>query len=148
MRWLILSLLCAGPAVADTVVAARTLRAQSMIGPGDVTLVTGDVVGTYRSLDEVLGLETRGVLYAGRPVRIEDLGPPAIVERNQIVPVIYDTGTMRIMAEGRALGRAGIGEMLRVMNLSSHAVINGRVLEDGTVTVSPPGGTSAHPFTN
>lgn len=148
MRWAYVIAVLAGPAAADTVVAARTLRAQSMIGPADVTLVAGDVAGTYVSLEEVLGLETRNVLYAGRPVRIEDLGPPAIIERNQIVPVIYDTGTMRILAEGRALGRAGVGEMLRVMNLSSHAVINGRVLEDGTVTVSPAGRAENQAFTN
>ncbi|MAM61850.1 MAG: flagella basal body P-ring formation protein FlgA [Maritimibacter sp.] len=136
---LILAAMTAAPVSADTVIAARTLRAQSIIGPADVTLAKGDVVGTYRTLDEVLGLESRGVLYAGRPVRIEDLGPPAIIDRNQVVPVIYNSGTMRIMAEGRALGRAGAGDMLRVMNLASHAVISGRVLEDGTVTVSPPG---------
>ncbi len=137
---MILTLLCATPALADTVVAARTLRAQSIISPGDVTLTAGEVTGTYRTLDEVLGLESRVVLYAGRPVRIEDLGPPAIIDRNQVVPLIYDSGAMRIMAEGRALGRAGVGDMLRVMNLASHAVITGRVREDGTVTVAPPGG--------
>lgn len=134
---LIIILLMATPVHAETVVALRTLRAQSIVSPGDVTIVEQDIAGTYQSLDEVVGLEARSVLYAGRPVRIEDLGPPAIIDRNQIVPVVYDTGSMRIVADGRALGRAGIGDMLRVMNLSSHTVITGRVLPNGTVTVSP-----------
>ncbi len=138
MRLLLILLLVAPPVMADTVVAARTLRAQSIVAPGDVTVVPQDIAGTYASVDEVIGLEARGVLYAGRAVRIEDLGPPAIIDRNQVVPVLYNAGGMRIVAEGRALGRAGPGDMLRVMNLSSHSVITGRVLPDGTVTVSPP----------
>lgn len=141
MRVFLILILFAPPAVADTVVAARTLRAQSIVAPGDVTVVPQSIAGTYASVDEVIGLEARGVLYAGRAVRIEDLGPPAIIDRNQVVPVIYNAGGMRIVAEGRALGRAGPGDMLRVMNLSSHSVITGRVRPDGTVTVSPPDAT-------
>lgn len=136
---LILLCLCATPAAADTVIAARTLRAQSIISALDVTIIAGDVSGTYRALDEVLGMEARGVLYAGRPIRIEDLGPPAIIDRNQIVQIVYRTAGMEIVAEGRALGRAGVGDMLRVMNLSSHSVITARVRADGSVSVSPAG---------
>lgn len=139
MRLLVvIACLAATPAVSDTVVAARTLRAQSIVGPSDITIVAGDVIGTYVSREEVIGLEARNVLYAGRPVRIDDLGPPAIIDRNQIVSVIYDTGGMRILAEGRALGRAGVGDVLRVMNLASHTVISGKVQENGQVNVSPP----------
>lgn len=146
MRLILLLLLLAGPARGETVIAARTLRAQSLIAPGDVVVAAGRVAGAYGALDEVIGLEARNVLYAGRPVMTGDLGPPAIIERNQVVPVVYDTGAMRIVAEGRALGRAGIGDTLRVMNLSSHAVVTGRVLADGSITVGPPG--AADPIAN
>lgn len=137
LRLLIPLMLVAAPAEAETLIAARNIRAQQIIGPGDLTVIEGDVIGTYAALDEAMGLEARNVLYAGRPVRIEDLGPPAIVDRNQIVTIVYEVGAMQIAAEGRALARGGIGDVLRVMNLSSHAVISGRVLPNGAVTVSP-----------
>ena len=48
-------------------------------------------------------------IYAGRPVRPGDLGPPALVERNQLVPLVYQPGGLAISTEGRALGRGGGG---------------------------------------
>jgi flagella basal body P-ring formation protein FlgA len=125
------------PALADTVLAARTIRAQAILGPGDIALAAQDIAGTYATIDEAVGLEARVVLYAGRPIRIEDLGPPAIVDRNQIVTLIYRTGGLAIAAEGRALARAGIGDRLRVMNLASRQTVFGLVRPDGTVSVGP-----------
>ena len=125
------------PALAETVLAARTIRAQAILAPGDVTLAAHEVPGTYVAIGETIGLEARVVLYAGRPIRIEDLGPPAIVERNQIVTLIYRTGGLAIAAEGRALARAGIGDRLRVMNLASRQTVTGHVRADGTVSVGP-----------
>lgn len=125
------------PAMAETVLAARTVRAQSILAPGDVTLAVQDIPGTYAAIDEAVGLEARVVLYAGRPIRIEDLGPPAIVDRNQIVTLIYRAGGVAIAAEGRALARAGIGDSLRVMNLASRQTVTGLVRMDGTVSVGP-----------
>jgi flagella basal body P-ring formation protein FlgA len=124
-------------ALADTVIAARTIRAQSVITSADVTVVADDVAGTYISLEEVIGLEARVALFAGRPVRVDELGPPAIIERNQIVTLYYHSSVLMIAAEGRALARAGIGDRLRVMNLSSRQTLTGLVQEDGTVSVGP-----------
>ncbi len=133
----LVALAIAPPATAETVLAARTIRAQAILAPGDVTLAAHEVPGTYVAIDEAVGLEARVVLYAGRPIRIEDLGPPAIVERNQIVTLIYRTGGLAIAAEGRALARAGIGDRLRVMNLASRQTVTGHVRTDGTVSVGP-----------
>lgn len=135
---LILLSLAALPARADTVIAARTIRAQTLIGPLDVKLTEGDVDGAYTDLDQVIGSEARVALYAGRPVRSGEVGPPAVVERNQLVSLIYRGGGLVILAEGRALGRAGTGERLKVMNLESRQTITGQVQGDGSVAVGPP----------
>ena len=130
-------LLLAPPARAETVVATRTIRPQEILTRADVTLHPAETPGTYATLSEVVGLETRVALYAGRPVHRADLGPPALVERNQIVRLVYAHAGLVILAEGRALERAGLGERLRVMNLTSRATLTGRVQEDGSVRVSP-----------
>ncbi|RME17945.1 MAG: flagella basal body P-ring formation protein FlgA [Alphaproteobacteria bacterium] len=122
-------------ALADTVVAARTIRAQSILQPGDVALVAGDLEGTYASLEEVIGQESRVALYGGRPIRINEIGPPAIVDRNQIVTLIYSAGGLSITAEGRSLSRAGIGDRIRVINLDSRQVVTGWVNANATVSV-------------
>ncbi|MCB1359249.1 MAG: flagellar basal body P-ring formation protein FlgA [Maritimibacter sp.] len=133
--FLLFLLVSAAPAQAQSVIAARTLRAQTVISAQDVTLSEATIPGAYTALDEVIGLETRVALYAERPVRSGEVGPPALVERNQIVPLIYQTGSLVIQAEGRALDRAGIGETIRVMNLASRQTVSGRIRADGTIAV-------------
>ncbi len=133
----LIAILIARPAMADILVAAHTMRSHSIIMPSDVTLKNGDLIGALAAPDAAIGLETRVVLYAGRPIRPQDLGPPAIVDRNQIVMLVYRRGGLRISTEGRSLGRGGAGDFIRVMNLKSRATIAGRIDMDGTVIVGP-----------
>ncbi|WP_434289800.1 flagellar basal body P-ring formation chaperone FlgA [Celeribacter sp. SCSIO 80788] len=123
------------PALADTVVAARTIRAQTILAPSDLTMVAGDVPGSIGSIDEAVGLESRVMLYTGRPISASDIGPAAIVDRNQIVVLRYSHGGLSISADGRALDRAGIGDVVRVMNLSSKTTVSGVVAPDGSIHV-------------
>lgn len=135
MRILALLLLLPGLADAETVVAARTIRAQQILAPEDLRLVAGE--GAVADPADVIGLEARRTLYAGRPVSLDDLGPPAIVERNEIVPLAYSRGGLQILSEGRALARGGVGEVIRVMNLASRTTIQGRITAEGLVIVGP-----------
>lgn len=121
---------------ADIVIATRTIRAQSMIMPGDLTLSDGDMVGVAETAGQVVGQEARVAIYAGRPIRLSDIGPPAVIERNQVVPLIFQKNGLQITAEGRSLSRAAPGERVRVMNLSSRATVSGWVAPDGTVFVA------------
>ncbi len=122
------------PAHADTLVAARTLRAQTIVTAADLILRKGTDEG-LADPSLVIGQETRVTIYAGRPLRVGDLGPPAIVERNQIVPLVFESSILRIETEARALDRAGAGEVIRVLNLSSRNPVTGQVQPDGTVLV-------------
>ncbi|WP_300515708.1 flagellar basal body P-ring formation chaperone FlgA [Aliiroseovarius sp.] len=131
-------LLMSTPAFAEIIVPTRTIRSQAILGPGDVQLIQGEAPGTYVALDEVVGQEARVVLYAGRPIRIEDIGPPALIERNQIVTIYYVSGPLIIAAEARSLSRGGIGDTIRAMNLGSRNTVTGIIRADGTVTVNPP----------
>ncbi len=126
------------PALAQTVVATRTIRPQTILTATDIKLIEQSVAGTHTALDEVIGMEARVVLYPGRPIRIDDIGPPALVERNQIVTLIYSAGGLTIATDARSLGRGGVGDRLRVMNLSSRNTVSGWILADGSVSVSPP----------
>ena len=127
--------LLAAPAFADVIVPTRTIRAQEIIGPSDLLLKPGDSGGSSR-LSDLIGKEARVALYPGRAVQAHHVGPPTLIERNHIVPLIYLRGGLQIMTEGRALDRAGAGDYLRVMNLGSRATITGRVGEDGRIEVS------------
>ena len=138
MRLLVAAMLLGlvGPAPADTVVPLRTIRAQEVIGPGDLRLLATETAGAFTAIDQVAGLEARVALYPGRAVRPADVGPPALVDRNQVVTLIYVQGALAIRTEGRVLDRAGVGDRVKVMNLASRATVMGRVLPDGSISVS------------
>lgn len=136
---LVAMLAAAAPAHAgEVLIATRTLRASTPISNGDVALVDGRVPpGAATDPAQAIGMEARVTLYAGRPIPLASLAPAAMVERNQIVQIVYQHGGLDIRAEGRALGRAGEGESVRVMNLASRSTISGRVSAEGVIMVAP-----------
>lgn len=137
MRALVLIVLFPIAAMADSLVATRTIRAQRVIAPDDVAMVQADIPGALTSSEDAVGLETKVTLYAGRPIHGADLAQPSVVERNQIVNVIYQVGGLTIRTDGRALERGAAGDMIHVMNLSSHVTVLGSVTPDGSISVGP-----------
>ena len=124
------------PVAADTIVAARTIPARSIIGADDILVRDVDVAGALSAPDLAIGQEARVALYAGRPIRAGDIGPPAVIERNQIITLVYRQGGVVISTEGRALDRAGPGDVIRVMNLTSRTTVSAQIDVAGTALVN------------
>ena len=136
MRALVfLVLLAPQMALADSLIAARTLQANSVLVPEDMMLVAADLPGALTSPDLAVGQETRVAIYAGRPILASALGPAALVERNQTVLLIYQSTGLSISTEGRALDRGGEGDRIKVMNLTSKATVTGVIGAGGVVFV-------------
>lgn len=135
MLRLALILALATPVSAESLVATRTIRAKSLIAPEDLTLVSADLPGALTDPAQAVGLEARVSIYAGKPVRAGDLGPPTLVDRNQLVTLVYLSGGLAIATEGRALARGAEGDEVRVMNLGSRNTVTGRIGPDGAVYV-------------
>jgi len=125
------------PLDAQTVTAGHTIRSKTIIALTDLVLLKKNTPGAFNDMKQVVGMETRTVLYPGRPIRLSDIGRPAVIERNQISTLIYAKGAIFITAEGRALDRGGIGDRIRAMNLSSRKTIIGVVTAPGIIEVTP-----------
>ena len=124
------------PAVsAEVIVPVRTIRAREIISAEDLVRKPADFAGAMSDTTEIVGLEARVVLYAGRPIRPGDVGPPAIISRNDAVTLVFSRGPLRIVAEGRALGRGAIGETVRAMNTGSHMTVTGTIMSNGQIEV-------------
>jgi flagella basal body P-ring formation protein FlgA len=137
MQRYIILLLCILPvhALAETVVAVRTIRPLTILTSQDLAVKPQPTIGAFDDPNLLIGMETRVALYAGRPIRPGDIGPPAIIDRNQIVVLVYAAGGLMIATEARALARGGIGDRVRVLNMSSRLTVEGTVLPDGSVRV-------------
>ncbi|MGP6088717.1 flagellar basal body P-ring formation chaperone FlgA [Antarctobacter jejuensis] len=135
MRWLLILALSPALASAETVIATQTIRPQQIITADAVRLEPAEVSGAHTSLDAVIGQEARVAIYPGRAVMQGALGEPALIDRNQAVMLVYIHGGLRIVADGRALGRGAAGERIRVMNVDSRTVLFGTIAPDGSVMV-------------
>lgn len=138
MRWLALALLPLPAMAAESLVATRPIAAGTLLAHADLTTVAAAIPGALADPADAVGKEARRAIPAGRPIRADDVAAPAIVERNQIVPLRYAAGGLSILTEGRALARGGEGDVIRVMNLGSRNTVSGRVLADGTIQVGGP----------
>ena len=130
-----LAVVIASSALAESVVPTRAIRSNSIITADDITLVRDVTPGALSTLEQAIGQEARVTLYPGRAIQRADIGPAAVVTRNQVVSMVYYQGALKIVAEGRALGRAGIGERVRVMNIDSRSIVNGIVRDSNSVEV-------------
>lgn len=121
--------------LAEIVVPVRTIRARELLVAADFVARDATVPGAIDTVEDLIGQEARVALYPGRPVRPEDVGPPAVVDRNDLVTLVFRRGGLLIAAEGRALGRGAVGDRIRVMNLSSRTTLTGRIDQHGVVSV-------------
>lgn len=135
IRLVCLLLVIAGPAVSDSVTTTRPLRAGEIIAAADLAFLDVEVANGFIDPRDLIGFEARVNLYPGRPILTRDVGMPTVVERNAIIPLMFRRGGLTITLEGRALGRAGEGETVRVMNLSSRSTVVGTATASGAVVV-------------
>ncbi len=108
----------------------------------DLTLVKRRV-GTLpndviASADDLVGMVPRRLIRAGEPIRTSDLAKPILVEKNQVVSVIYAAPGISLSMRARAQANGSKGETIRVQNLSSKRVIEGVVTGPAQITITSP----------
>ncbi|WP_420004684.1 flagellar basal body P-ring formation chaperone FlgA [Arenibacterium sp. LLYu02] len=131
----LIGILLAQTAVADIIVPVRTIRAKEIIAAEDLVYKNMEAPGALDQPADIIGQEARIALYAGRPIHLGDIGAPAIIDRNDLVKIVFRQGGLEIATEGRSLGRGAEGDYIRVMNLASRTTITGRVRADGSIEV-------------
>ena len=133
MRWLVLFLAMSPlPAQAAVLAAARTLPAGTVITAADLRAIDGDRPG-LSDPSEAIGLQTRITIQEGRPLQASLLQAPKLISRNQIHPLVFQRGALRIVTEARTLSDGAAGDVIRVMNLESRATISAVVQPDGSL---------------
>lgn len=137
IRLLTLITALGSPAMAESIVAARTIPANTVLTFDDLTTAATSSSGGVDDPFELVGKEARVSLYAGRPIKQSDVIEPAVVERNQMVLLIYQSGSLSIRTDGRALDRAAAGQTISVMNLNSRSTVLAEIGSDGAAYVRP-----------
>lgn len=122
-------------------VAARALLRGSTPGPTDVNQVRRTLPGPansyIRNLEMIEGLHLARPVAAGTPLSRDMLAADPVVRRGESVTLVAREGGFEIRATGRALDDAAPGQPVRVQNVNSLKVVEGRADDAGMVRVDP-----------
>lgn len=126
-------------ALADMVVASRTLERGEVLSASDLALVKRDlaqVQGRFmKEIEEAVGLRVKNAIRANAPVRKDYLERIPIVKSGQMVTILAENDVVRITASGRAKGSGAAGDTIMVQNVASQREIPARVIDSATVQV-------------
>lgn len=86
-------------------------------------------------ISNALGSQLARSLPAGSVLEKKILKPPLLANQGDLVTLIAETPSVRVLAKGKALEKGGEGEIIRVLNIDSHKSLEGRIVDVNTVRV-------------
>ncbi len=102
----------------------------------EVKVTNPNLAGGYASsVDQVVGMVTKRTLLQGRTIPLSGLREAYAIKRGSSVRLTFALGNMLISASGTPLTDAGVGDVIKVRNIDSGAIVSGTVMADGTVQV-------------
>ncbi|MBB4567325.1 flagellar basal body P-ring formation chaperone FlgA [Rhizobium leucaenae] len=128
-----------GTSLGTAVVPTETIYPGDIISSGqleEVEVTNPNLTGDYaKRLRDVTGLVSKRTLLPGRTISISALRQPFAVTRGSNIRLVMNMGSMTITAAGTPLDDGAVGDSVRARNLDSGIIVNGTVLENGTIRV-------------
>jgi flagella basal body P-ring formation protein FlgA len=125
----------------ETVEAAtltRSIRAGEVIKASDVSLerrpkseVGGEALGT----EQTVGFAARQPLRGGQVLHPADLTRPLVVQRSEVVTLLYEVPGIVLRVRGKALEAGAVGDVIGVVNVQTNRTIQAVVTGPGHVSV-------------
>ena len=124
----------------EVAVAARGIPANACLSHTDIRMIKMDIsraAGGYITDPElIVGKQlTRPVQY-GQPLTQHVLKAPVAVRRGDKVQLLSKSPAFQVSMEGESLMNGAVGDRIRVRNLRSKRIIEGKLMKDGTVFVN------------
>jgi len=94
-------------------------------------------VGAYAATQakDVIGKQVRRILAKGRPIMTQSIMNQRIIDRGDIVKILYVDGALKVTASGRALSDAYRGQEIKIVNLIGNKTVLGIATDEGLVEI-------------
>lgn len=89
----------------------------------------------YKRREDIVGKVARRTLLPGQPIPVNALRDPYLVVQGRTVQIVYRDGALTITGYAVALESGSEGDVIRVRNVDSGAIVKGVVESDGTIRV-------------
>lgn len=124
-------------------VLGRALGRHDVVRASDLRMVRvayARTVGSPTLVDraDIIGRAASRSLRAGAPLNPDDLTAPLLVERQELVTLVYRQGALALTMRARALDEGAQGQAIDVENLQSNRIVRGVVMGNGLVHVLGP----------
>jgi flagellar basal body P-ring formation protein FlgA len=123
----------------EAAILARDVERNEVLKSSDVVierrakLTVGNDVAAR---DRAVGMQMRKAVRAGSALRTADLAKPDLVQRDQTVTLIFQSGGLYLTIRGKALEGGTEGDVVSVLNLQSKRTVTGTVVGRGQVSIS------------
>lgn len=98
--------------------------------------VTGNVGGNVvTDIDAVIGMEARKPLRAGSTIAYSELREPVLVPKGSLVTLRVSLPGIELTTTAKSMDQGALGEVIRVMNMSSMRSVQAVVTGHGTAEV-------------
>ena len=91
---------------------------------------------TLQQPDQVIGKTLRRAMSSGQPIRIQDVAEQVAVAAKSEVEMSYNAGGISVTDRGIALEKGSIGDIIRVKNIKSGAILRAKIEAQNHVSVS------------
>ena len=124
----------------DVPVVTRQFNRGDVIEEKDVQMLSmperqlrKDTIMTAKAL---IGQSPRAGISPNRPIHQQEITPPLVIKRGDIVEMSFSTPYMQIKASGIALEDGALGKFIRVKNQKSERAVSAQVMSAGHVSVN------------
>ena len=100
---------------------------------------TPSIVAFSESDERLVGQAAKRQLSPGRALRANDVHRPFDVKKGALVTMVVAHGNLTLTAPGRAMESGRKGDVIRLVNESSHRAVEGRVSGPDTVEIQSRG---------
>ena len=124
----------------EAAILARDVERNEVLKSSDVVIERRPklaVGNDAASRDRAVGMQMRKAA-SRRPaaLRTADLAKPDLVQRDQTVTLIFQSGGLYLTIRGKALEGGTEGDVVSVLNLQSKRTVTGTVIGRGQVSIS------------
>ncbi len=126
--------------MAELPVLNTTIRNGQKISSADIDFISVRVdtlnAGYILDTDALIGMTPRRILAAGKPIRDNDIQAPQLIKRGDIVTMTFNSGTLALTAQGKAMENGARGDTIRVVNASSNKTLQATIVDAKEVSVT------------
>lgn len=120
-------------------VLARAMNRGDVIGKSDISMIrlrtSQSNRGVVTDKSELIGMAVQRYLSAGAVIRQNDVDPPLLVQKGELVIVHFNAPGLSLTTQARALENGARGALIRVVNTQTNRILEANVTAPGRAKV-------------